>query len=86
MHDTKEVERLGLKELRFGDIVAIEDHYATYGPDYLKGAVSIGVIVHSDSYSSGHGAGVSIIMSSRENLGYTISEKANLKNYLNFIC
>ena len=86
MHDTKEVERLGLKELRFGDIVAIEDHYATYGPDYLKGAVSIGVIVHSDSYSSGHGPGVSIIMSSRENLGYTISEKANLKNYLNFIC
>ena len=84
MHDEKENERWGLQDLCFGDIVAIEDHYATYGPDYLKGALTIGVIVHSDSFSSGHGPGVSALMSSKTMLAYKIDEKANLKNYLRF--
>lgn len=84
MHDLSEVERLALSDLRFGDLVAIEDHYAFNGPDYLKGACSIGVIVHSDSFSSGHGPGVCVFMSAKENLHPEIAPDANLKKYLHF--
>ncbi|MEF9962347.1 MAG: DUF4438 domain-containing protein [Erysipelotrichaceae bacterium] len=63
--DKQANETYGIDQLRFGDFVLIEDHDNQNGPHYLKGAVSIGVIVHSDSYTSGHGPGVTIIMSSK---------------------
>ena len=49
--------RYGIDQLRFGDLVLIEDHDNTHGPHYREGALSIGVIVHSDSFTSGHGPG-----------------------------
>ncbi|MGL5540075.1 MAG: DUF4438 domain-containing protein [Erysipelotrichaceae bacterium] len=61
--DAAEVARFHLDTLRFGDIVAIEDHDTFYGPHFKKGALSIGVIVHSDSKSAGHGPGVCVILS-----------------------
>ncbi len=86
LHDPKEVERLGLNELRFGDIVAITDHFSLNGPDYLTGAVTIGTIVHSDSYSSGHGPGVCVMMTAKDHkIVPILDEKANLKTYLGFI-
>lgn len=51
--------RLG--SLRFGDIVAICDGDARFGPSRRSGRVSIGVIVHGDSTVSGHGPGVSML-------------------------
>jgi hypothetical protein len=38
------------------------DHDNRFGRAYRKGAVSIGVVVHSDCRESGHGPGVTTIM------------------------
>ncbi len=85
MHDKAEVERLKLNELCFGDFVYIEDHLNHFGPDYRKNSGSVGVIVHSDSFTSGHGPGVTVLMSAENNkLVPILDENANLKNIMNF--
>lgn len=72
-----------LDSLRFGDIVMIQDHENHYGPHYRQGAVSIGVITHSDSYTSGHGPGVTVIMSAKTPcVKPCITVQANIANYL----
>ena len=76
-------KQLGLDKLKFGDFVLIEDHDNHHGPHYLKGAVSIGVICHSDSYTSGHGPGVTVILTSKTNaIEGIIQEDANIAKYL----
>jgi Domain of unknown function (DUF4438), N-terminal/Domain of unknown function (DUF4438), C-terminal len=65
LFDPKIVTEHGLDDLRFGDFVAILDADATYGRHYYGGAVSIGIIAHSDSYISGHGPGVTGLLTSR---------------------
>ena len=81
--DHEQINQLGLDKLKFGDLVFIEDHDNHYGPHYKKGAVSIGVICHSDSYTSGHGPGVTVILTSKTNTIKTvIKEDANIANYL----
>ena len=47
-----------------GGIVAIMDADHSYGRIFKSGAVSIGVVVHSDSRVSGHGPGVATLMTS----------------------
>jgi len=61
--DAKSVARHGLGDIRLGDIVAIKDADNTFGRMYRKGAVTVGVVVHSDCVISGHGPGVTTIMS-----------------------
>ena len=79
-------QKYGIDRLRFGDLVLIEDHDNTHGPHYRQGAVSIGVIVHSDSFTSGHGPGVTVIMSADEDtLEGIIDPDANIANYMNKI-
>lgn len=81
--DTDEIERLGLNKLKFGDIVLLEDCDNMYGRGYLKGAVSIGVVVHSDCVKAGHGPGVTTIMVSKESaIEGIIDENANIGNYM----
>lgn len=80
--DRQAVAELGLDRLRFGDIVAIQDHESSYGPHYKKGAMTIGVIVHSDSFTSGHGPGVTVIATASEGLGAYIDSDSNLARYL----
>lgn len=71
-----------LDQLRFGDFVAVQDHESSYGPHYLKGSVTIGVVVHSDSYTSGHGPGLTVVATSKsDQLVPVIDKDANLKNY-----
>lgn len=48
--------RLG--SLRFGDMVAIVDADTRRGPSMRPGRVTVGIIVHGDSTVSGHGPGV----------------------------
>ena len=60
--DPETVAEYKLDQLRFGDIVALLDHDNRYGRDYHKGAVSIGVVVHSDCKIAGHGPGVATLM------------------------
>jgi len=60
--DAESVVEYKLDRIRFGDVVALMDHDNAYGRAYKKGAVSIGVVVHSDCLKAGHGPGVSTIM------------------------
>lgn len=77
------LKKQGLDDLKFGDFVAIIDHEATFGWSYLKGAVSIAVVSHGDSFLAGHGPGVQTVFTSREGLiEPVIDRKANLGNYL----
>ena len=81
--DIEEIKRLGLDKLKFGDIVLLQDCDNTYGVGFLKGSVSIGVIVHSDCVKSGHGPGVTVIMTSKESvIEGVIDENANIGNYM----
>ncbi len=76
----------GLDNLRFGDVVLLKDCDNTYGRQYLKGAVSIGIVVHSNCIKAGHGPGVTVIMSSKNNsIKGVIDKKANIANYLNIV-
>lgn len=57
---TRRRHRLG--SLRFGDLVAIIDADNRFGPLYRGNSITIGVIVHGDSTVSGHGPGVTPLM------------------------
>lgn len=81
--DFDEIKRLGLDKLKFGDLVLLEDCDNTYGRGYLKGAVSIGVIVHSDCVTLGHGPGVTTIMVSKMPIiEGIIDENANISKHI----
>jgi Domain of unknown function (DUF4438) len=58
---TRRRHRLG--SLRFGDMVAIIAGDTRFGPSYRSGRTTIGVIVHGDSTVSGHGPGVTALLS-----------------------
>lgn len=80
--DKEANERYGINQLRFGDLIMIEDHDNRHGPHYRNGACSIGVIVHSDSFTSGHGPGVTVLFSgSKKKLRPLIDPNANIANY-----
>lgn len=82
--DKDAVEEFGIDKLRFGDLVLLEDCDNMYGRGYLKGAVSIGVVVHSDCVLAGHGPGiVTIMVSQTAKIKGKISDEANIANYLN---
>lgn len=53
-----------LDDLRLGDLVAIQDADNSFGRIYKKGAVSVGVVVHTDCVTSGHGPGVTTLFTS----------------------
>lgn len=55
-------QRYRLGTLRFGDLVAICDADNRFGPLVRSGRVTIGVIVHGDSTVSGHGPGVTPLL------------------------
>ncbi len=80
--DINTIKELGLDDLRFGDVVLLEDCDNTYGRCYFKGAVTIGVIIHGDCLKPGHGPGVTTIMSSRKSIIEGLVDKnANIANY-----
>lgn len=82
--DEEANKEFGLDKLRFGDLVLLRDCDNTNGRQYLKGAVSIGVVVHSDCIKSGHGPGITVIMSSKTTKIKGIkSQDANIAYYLN---
>ncbi len=80
--DRKEILRLGLDKLRYGDIVALDNCDNTYGRGYLGGAITIGVVIHSDCILAGHGPGVTCLITSREPVIETVADpKANLADF-----
>jgi len=50
--------------LRLGDLVAILDADHSYGRIYKQGAVSVGIVVHTNCITAGHGPGVTTLMTS----------------------
>lgn len=60
-----DIEKYGLDELQFGDIVILKDIQTDYGMGYYKGATTIGVICSGPSDISGLGIGVTPILSTR---------------------
>ncbi|MEG6613243.1 DUF4438 domain-containing protein [Pseudoclostridium thermosuccinogenes] len=81
--DMDEIKRNGLDQLRFGDIVLIKDFDSSYGRAYLKGAATVGVVIHGDCVRMGHGPGVTAIMTCKESLieGF-IDKNANISTYI----
>lgn len=82
--DRAQIAALGLDKLRFGDFVLLQDCDNTYGlGGTLPGAVSIGVVIHSDCIKNGHGPGISIVMSCKmPRIKGRLTADANLKNYM----
>lgn len=81
--DDESNRKYQLDSLRFGDLVYIENHDCTNGAHYRTGSGSIGIIVHSDSYTSGHGPGVCVVLTSRKpKLKPIIDPHANIADIL----
>ena len=81
--DPETVEEYQLDKIRFGDFVALMDHDNRYGRAYRKGAITIGVVVHSDCLSAGHGPGVTTIMTCKTPLiRPVIDPQANIADLL----
>lgn len=81
--DPRTVAKAGLGGISLGDIVAIKDADHTFGRMYRKGALTVGVVVHSDCVLSGHGPGVTTIMtSSRGAIAPELDAKANIAKLL----
>jgi hypothetical protein len=81
--DPESVEKYQLDKIRFGDFVALIDHDNRFGRAYRQGAISIGVVVHSDCKIAGHGPGVTTIMTCETPLiKPVIDPQANLADLL----
>ncbi len=82
--DEESLNRLGLRELRFGDVVFLADTDNTYGRCFKKGASSVGVVVHSNCVIAGHGPGVTTIATSAKGaIKPVVNKDANIAHYLN---
>ncbi|MCA1764677.1 MAG: DUF4438 domain-containing protein [Desulfobulbaceae bacterium] len=82
LFDEATIKEFGLDDLRLGDFVAIIDADASFGRIFKTGGVVIGIVVHSNCHTAGHGPGVMVAMSSAEGLiTPKIDPKANLKEY-----
>jgi len=83
LFDDLMVKQFGLEDLRLGDLVAIIDADHSYGRIYRQGAVSVGVVVHTNCVTAGHGPGVTSLMSSTSGkIVPQINQKANLASLL----
>ena len=81
--DPETVKEYKLDKIRFGDFVALMDHDNRYGRAYRQGAVTIGVVVHSDCLIAGHGPGVTTIMTCGTSLiEPVIDPRANIADLL----
>ena len=81
--DPATVKEYKLDKLKFGDFVALLDHDNSYGRAFVKGAVSIGIVVHSDCLLAGHGPGIATLMTCSTSLIEPVLDAtANIANLL----
>lgn len=77
--DPATVKQYGLDKIRLGDIVALLDQDNSYGRAHLAGAISIGIVVHSDCFLAGHGPGVATLMTCAQDVIEPVTDaKANI--------
>lgn len=83
LFDESVVEQFGLESLRLGDLVAIIDADHSFGRIYRQGAVSVGVVVHTNCVTAGHGPGITTLMTSTDGkIIPQINSKANIASLL----
>ncbi|NTU97555.1 MAG: DUF4438 domain-containing protein [Chlorobiaceae bacterium] len=83
--DADTVREYGIDRIRFGDFVALLDHDNRFGRAYRKGAVTIGIVVHSNCLEAGHGPGVTTLMTSPSpRIRPVIDPGANIADLLGF--
>jgi Domain of unknown function (DUF4438) len=76
--------RYRLETLRFGDFVAIYGGDTRFGPSYRHNRITIGVVVHGDSTVSGHGPGVTALLTGPANrLQPIVNSQANFSALFN---
>ncbi len=81
--DPATVKKYALDKMRFGDFVALMDHDNSYGRTYRQGAISIGVVIHSDCLLAGHGPGITTVMTCpRALIEPVLSKRANVADLL----
>ena len=62
--DKTMVEKYKLDKIKFGDIVVISNADNSFGRSYKEGAITIGIVIHSDCILAGHGPGVTTLLTS----------------------
>lgn len=83
LHDEEMVKKFSLMSLKLGDVIAIRDAQVHHGRIYKTDAVTIGVVIHTNSTMAGHGPGVTTILSdSGRNVVTKIEVNANISRYL----
>ena len=83
LFDSGVVEQYGLGSLRLGDLVAIIDADHSFGRIYRQGAISVGVVVHTNCVTAGHGPGVTTLMTSPDGkIVPQIDKNANIASLL----
>ena len=83
LFDKAVVVQYGLESLRLGDLVAIIDADHSFGRIYRQGAVSVGVVIHTNCVTAGHGPGVTTFMTSPDGkIIPKIDQKANIAKLL----
>lgn len=84
LFDENIVKQYGLENLRLGDFVAIIDADHSFGRIYRQGAITIGIVVHTNCVTAGHGPGVTTLMTcSNGKIIPQITPKANVASILN---
>jgi hypothetical protein len=84
LFDVQTVKEYNLDKLCLGDVVAIMDADHSFGRIYRQGAVSVGVVVHTDSVTAGHGPGITTLFTSSKGRVKPVMDKsANIAKYLN---
>ncbi len=79
LFDEKVIEQYGLEDLKLGDLVAIIDADHSFGRIYRQGAISLGIVIHTNCVTAGHGPGVtSLITSPTGKIIPEIDAKANI--------
>jgi hypothetical protein len=81
--EKESIRKFGLQNLRIGDIIAINDADCRFGRSMRSGAITVGAVVHGSCVTSGHGPGVTVLMTTtRKLIVPKIEEGANLSSYL----
>ncbi len=81
--DKDAVKKYKLDKIRFGDFVALLDQDNRYGRTHQKGAITIGMVIHSDCLLAGHGPGVTTLMTVKSpKIIPIIDSTANIANLL----
>jgi hypothetical protein len=83
LFDEKVIKQYGLDDLRLGDLVAIIDADHSFGRIYRQGAISLGIVIHTNCVTAGHGPGVTSLMTSTSGkIIPKIDAKANIASLL----